>query len=218
MIVDNTMALSVTVDQSATDAERAKEITRGAYCDASDRLPVDRDIAVELDWTDDEFVTGMMNGVAGFTPSADRVTIEYNSTVEGWEETLRASVAHEHAHTQFLDAVGSDELEGAWQYVLFEAQSQTFAERVYPDIETPWREHVGHEVLEELWPEIRDERLDDDEDEAAELFFGSEDVPHWLGYGLSYRIGGELLDEHEVDEFPELGRSDVVAAGDAVFG
>jgi hypothetical protein len=200
-------------------AERIREITANAYERSAERLPKESDTTVEFDWTDEWFVLERMGGVRGWTDSARHVTIDVNTGVGGWERSLRATVPHEYAHTYYFEQTGErTELDTTWEYVLFEAQSQQFAAAVSPDVEKPWRDHVEDEVLERWWPEIRDERLDEDAQAGAELFFGSEAVPHWLGYTLSYRVGDWLLDDHEIDEFPDLTKDDVIRAGDALYG
>jgi len=146
------------------------------------------------------------------------VTIDVNSTVEGWERNLRATVPHEYAHAYYFERTGGrTELDTTWESLLFEAQSQHFAAVVAPDVEKPWRDHVDSEILERWWPEIRDDRLDEDAEAGAELFFGSDDVPYWLGYTLSYQVGDWLLNHHDIDEFPGLTKADVVRAGDALY-
>jgi len=147
------------------------------------------------------------------------VTIDVNSTVEGWERNLWATVPHEYAHACYFERTGGrGDRDTTWEYLLFEAQSQNFAAAVSPDVEPPWRDHVDSEVLERWWPEIRDHRLDEDAEAGTELFFGSDDIPYWLGYTLGYHVGDWLLDHHDIDESPDLRKADVVRAGDALYG
>lgn len=89
---------------------------------------------------------------------------------------------------------------------------------MYPDIRTPWRTHVDRDTVEDWWPAVRDEWLATDAKTGETLFFGSEDVPQWLGYTLSYEIGEHLRTTHDVEAFPHLTAADVVEAGDTLYG
>ncbi len=173
-------------------------------------------LTVALGWTEEGFVKEEMWGVHGYTTSKDRMEIQFNSEVERWKEALEATVAHEFAHTIFFETVPYEETTFNWQYILFEAHSQNFAEKIFPDIETPWREYIEAEELETFWPEVK-EIISDEIEQDSELMYGGENFPQWLGYSLAYRIGQELLKDHELEELPELKRSDVVEAGDELF-
>lgn len=216
------MDLDVRVHAGEHEYEHVFETARGIVTDAvetsAEQLPKDRGLTVHLEWSDEDYIVDHMPGVAAWTQSAEEIRIEVNAGPERWTDALRATVAHEYAHTVFYEASGGDRaVETTWQYVLFEAQAQQFAARVYPDVELPWRTHADRETLTDWWPAVRDEWLDLDDEEGAALFFGSDDVPRWLGYTLSYRIGEELLVDHDIETFPHLSKGDVVAAGDELY-
>ena len=106
-----------------------------------------------------------------------------------------------------------------WRAILQEAQSQNFAEKMYPQTDAPMREHLTKKEVSEYWPEIKEDWLDQRfESTDDELFFGTGEMPLWLGYSLAYYTGQKLLQQgYTLEEFPELEKEDVINAGDKLF-
>lgn len=174
-------------------------------------------VDVDIGWSSDQYTKQKLNGVYGFTHSQERFEINFNSNVEGWEDQLKASVAHEYAHTVFFNTVPRQDLKYNWQHILMEAHSQLFAEKIFPDIEIPWREKYSLEELRDYWPKIK-ETLKQEIGDESQLFFGGKHFPEWLGYSLSYRLGKELMKEHDLEDIPELKHSDILETGEKLLG
>lgn len=67
-----------------------------------------------------------------------------------------------------------------------------------------------HDSLEEKWPELREE-LGKRTDDFSEQFYMSAAI-------LGESLGERLLQENDIEEIPSLNRSDVIDAGDELFG
>jgi uncharacterized protein YjaZ len=198
------------------ELREARQMVEGAMEAFKALVDKDGDIAVYLGWTSEEFVEDKLGGVSGTTLSKEEIVIEINSRAEDWEENLERVVAHEFAHTVFLESFKQDELVFNWQNVLFEAHAQHFAEEIFSQGINDWKNAVSEEELKELWPEVKESLSE--ENQYEKLFFGGENFPPWMGYTVAWRIGQKLLEKHELEDFPDLKRSHVIEAGDEIFG
>jgi uncharacterized protein YjaZ len=205
--------------ENRTDAETAGEIVRDALNESMSEMPKEEHIRVEIEDKEDDFIRSKMNGVMGVPRGESKLELIIDSRNGDWEQYLPAMVAHEYAHTYYSEKWGQRFIDYKWRHLLQEAHSQNFAEKVYPNIKAPMREHIPQEKVSELWPEIRDEWLDRESvGQGDPLFHGTGKFPDWLGYSLAYYLGKELMESgYELEEFPELGKEEVVKAGEKLF-
>lgn len=217
--MEGELKMEYSIKPEEKDVREARRVIEGTIPAVKSRLDKEEDIRIELGWTEEEFVKNNMNGVSGYTPSSNRIEIEFNSSIEGWKKYLKSLTAHEFAHTVFFESLPHNELIFNWQYVIFEAHSQNFADRAFPDIEQPWRNHIDENRLKELWPNFKD-ILSTEMEETGDFMhgMGKGDWPQWFGYSLSYKIGEKLLEDHELEDFPGLKRQNVLEAGEELFG
>lgn len=194
------------------EAERAVEEAIRASKAVADN---GKNLEVELGWTGDIYVVEKLGGVKGLTHSPKRIELRFNTEAENWKETLKAATANEYAHTIFFEEHGED-IVFNWQEVLFEAHSQHFSEKVFPDIEASWRKKYSEKDLSENW-ELLKEVLNEEIDLQRSLIYGRGSLPDLIGYSLAYRIGEHLLENHELEELISLRRSDVLEAGEELF-
>lgn len=174
------------------------------------------DLKISLGWIEDSFTVENLKGVHGFTHSPEIIELNFNTSSD-WKQGLKAFTPHEYAHAIFFEenSMTSEDVQFNWQHVLMEAHAQHFSERVYPDIDAAWRENLSKEELADRWPELREKMSSELIEEAI---IDSENYGLFFGYTLAYRIGEKLLENHELEELSQLKRSDVVEAGDELFG
>lgn len=207
--------VSHSIKPKSHELEEAKRTVKKALQAVEAVVEKEENLEVELGWTGDKYAKEKLGGVSGFTHSPTRIEIKFNTEPENWKEYLKAATAHEYGHTLFFEEHGED-IVFNWQDVLFEAHSQHFAEKIFPNIEVPWREKYSEEKLAENWESLK-EVLNKEIDPDRSLMYGRGSFPEWIGYSLSYRIGEKLLKGHELEELPNLKRSDVLEAGDELF-
>lgn len=208
--------MSHSIKPQSHELEEAKRTVEQALQAAKAVAEKDENLEVELGWTGDEYTIEKLGGVSGFTHSPTRIELNFNTKPGDWKEFMKAATAHEYAHTLFFEEHGED-IVFNWQDVLFEAHSQHFAEKVFPNIEVPWREKHTEKELAENWESLK-EVLNKEIDPDRSLMYGKNGFPEWIGYSLAYRIGEKLLETNELESLPELKRSDVLEAGDELFG
>lgn len=198
------------------EAEEVRRTIFEAEKRAEEISSTEKDLKIELSWTESDFVVENMHGVHGRTLSSTEIEYNLNTDTEEWRRFLKSQHTHEYAHTIFFVEKGLDyhsNIEN-WRHVLLEAHSQIFAEKSYPEIRPEWRTKFSEKELAEKWFELRslmEKKLSD------ESIFHAERYHSWLGYSLSYYIGRKLMGDHEVEEFPGLEKEDVVEAGNKLF-
>lgn len=181
-------------------------------------LPKDSGLEIGLGWTASDFIKEEMDGTSGKTISFKYMEIVVNTTVDGWRDSLKATTAHEYAHTYFYESLGEKSFEDIsfmWQQVLLDAQAQIFATRL--GFEEPMIEAVDKEYLRQNWQRIK-QTLEQEIDWYSELFYGGDNFETWTGYTLAYHVGQKLLELHDLEEFHTLKKSDVIEVGDEIFG
>ncbi len=205
------------------ELEAARELVSEALEKAEKELPREDEYTVSLSWTEQQFVIERMDGTSGRAHSAHFFEIMFNTQAEKWKDAIKSTAVHEYAHTwhyeKRYDSEGRNDV--VWQYVIDEALTQNFAEKIF-DHTPDHREEHSKEEIAEYWPEIRDEELERKFENIPwpySLYIDRSDegYPNWLGYSMSYLIGKKLLEEHGLKDFPGLEKSDVIKAGNQLF-
>lgn len=178
---------------------------------------MDSDLEVEVEWTEKEFYLETAGGVHGRTKSAEKIEIKLNTNIKGWQEMLKTQFSHEYGHTYFFELTEfkyESNIEN-WRHFLLEAHGQHFSEKVYRESNPRWRKEVSREEVTEKWPEIRHKMS---EKIFSTKVIGSRDYPLFFGYSTAYYIGERLLEKgHNLENFPELGKEQVISAGNELF-
>ena len=179
---------------------------------------VDFDSTVQITWNSSRFVNENMGGAHGKTLRPDLIEFKLNTRVEKWKKFLKSQYIHEYSHTIFTKRVGFEYETNIvnWRHILLEAHGQLFSEKVFPDFKAEWRTKHSKEEISENWNKYRDlmgEKI------KSHSILNYEFYPPWLGYSLAYHIGNQLLNNgNSLKNLPELGKSDVINAGNEVFG
>jgi len=204
------------------ELEEARKIVEKALNEAKKELEIKTKVKVSLGWTAKEFVINNMDGASGYAKYPNILDIEFNTTADKWQESLRASVFHEYAHVWDYEQRGR-KWEKRWQYILGEALTQHFAKQ-NAEYESPWRTKHSREKVAEFWEELRDNEIEKDMEDVAPtgrdpVFINQGDgkYPNWLGYSLAYQIGKKLLKQHKLKDFPDLEKEDLIKAGNKLY-
>lgn len=202
-----------------SELEEAKEIAAKGIEKASKSLPKTKEVKIGFGWTEDPFVLNNMDGVSGKSYSETYFTLNFNTEIENWKDSLLAQTVHEYGHTWFYEQLDKQYAKLLWRYIIDEALTQNLTEKLVPEFESPWRKKHSKKAIAEYWPQIK-ENLDRDVNHPDPLYINQskEGYPNWLGYSLSYLIGKELLEKHELEDFNRLEKQDVIKAGDRIFG
>lgn len=205
--------------------ETAREIVSDALVKAEEHLPKDEDYSVSLGWTEQDFVIENMDGTYGRAHSSSFFVINFNTSAKKWKTAIKTTAVHEYAHTWYYENRFNSEGRNnkIWQYVIDEALTQNFAEKLFSDYTPDHRVKHEKEEIAKYWPEIRDNELKRDTNEVNwpyTLYInkGDEGFPNWLGYSMSYLLGKELLKKHDLKDFPDISKKQLIKAGNNIFG
>ncbi|MEF8880626.1 MAG: DUF2268 domain-containing putative Zn-dependent protease [Candidatus Nanohaloarchaea archaeon] len=201
------------------DLEKAEKKVVEGLERVSSELPKDDDLDIDLGWTSQDFVVENMNGTTGKCINSEWIEIKFNSNGENWEKNLVSTVVHEYTHSWFYEEIGH-RAKTMWLYILDEALTQHFSKKLVPEASHEKSTKFSREEISEYWSKIKEEQVDRKDSKISRPLFvnrGDSEYPNWLGYSLAYQIGKELLKNHRPEEFTELGKQDVIRAGDKLF-
>lgn len=122
---------------------------------------------------------------------------------KNWEQGLEETLVNGLCHIEFVSKAGFDQIDFTWQEVLLFAYAEMKTEEI------TGQEPPKSDEVEKRWSEIRAHLLDE-KDGLNEFLYSNTGI-------VGSMIGRKLLEDHELEEFPELTRSDVVGAGDGLF-
>lgn len=153
----------------------------------------EKDFRINLGFTDSEEY-----GALGDALGSERVQVNFNSLVDGWKDDLEDVVADVYGQAYFYE---NSEVNFQWQQVLASVTGLMIIEELSKPRE------VEKEDFREEWAEKKTEI-------SEEAGIESRDALSWQ---LKTLLGRKLLEDYELEEFPDLKRSDVLEAGDALF-
>lgn len=208
--------MSYSIKPEEHELRKARNAVEAAVESVRHSFPVEGEVSFNLGWDGRDYTTQKMGGVSGRTVAENVITLSFNSEVEGWEETLKRTAVHEYGHVLFYNA-NSGLSDFMWQFLVEEALAQHLAERFFPDAHSPWNQKYSTDEISQEWGEIRHIIKEEEVDYEHPLFLGGEKFPDWMGYSVAYLIGERLLEDHDLDEFPQLKRSEVIETGDKLF-
>lgn len=139
-------------------------------------------------------------GASGVAINSEAAQIYFDPDRGDWEEDIETVTRKIYAKAWFYEK--TEPAGFFWQELLSEVLGHMFMEELGEE-----RTVENAEEFREVWDEEK-EYLD--EELSVEL---QENLP----WQLKKLIGEQLLEEHDLEDFPELTRSDVEEAGDNVF-
>jgi len=205
------------IKPSKQEFQCAREISKEALNKASSTLQKKSETNIDLVWTEEPHFIQNMGGARGMPFGHKIIRIDFNTQPKGWKDKLKVAVAHEYAHLWHSEKTDKSNTH-RWAYFIEEGLTQNFAELLYPDIAQGHRTKHSIEDMKKYWPRVRELIQGPRLATWDPIFFGNEEFPKWLGYSMSYQIGQKLMKDHNLREFPELEKGDVIKAGDSIFG
>lgn len=205
---------------SKAELEEAEELVEESVEKVEEVLGQKIESSFALGFCHKEVTRDTLGGASGETlRDGSKINIRFNSEAKDWKNNLRRTVAHECAHTLFFQKQVRSREDVLWKVILGEAQATNLAEKCYPNVKPVTVTSVDEEELEKYWPEVRgvmDEKAGWNNRVFFSDFYDAE-FPMYLGYALAFRIGEKLLEIHDLEDFPELEKEDVVRAGNSIF-
>ena len=144
--------------------------------------------------TNDNFVGDKMGGVSGYTLHNKTLLLKiYNSKVD--RTSVISTVAHEYCHLVREQHVKWDTLIDS---IAFEGLAENFETKISGRT-PPYAIKLSEKEAKELWERIKNKLNGKSGLTHNALFFGSETMPNWGGYSLSYYLIRNLLIKNKFD-------------------
>ena len=134
-----------------------------------------------------------MGGVVAHTFGSGRIFITIDPTTSYWKNQLLKIVAHEYHHSVWISRNFKTINFSLLEYLILEGRADSFAESVYPDIESPWIDVFGFEKEKDVWYSMKNLLNSRDADLIKRMATGYEDIPFASVYTIGYRIMQEFI-------------------------
>lgn len=177
------------------ELREAREVVEGTL--ESCEHVVEKEDDLEISLSHAEMTEAEDFGVFGGARSSEHARLYFNTRVKGWKDNLEDLTADTYGQSFFHE---NSEVNFQWQQILASVTGLMVIEK----ISDPRK--VEKEDFREEWAEKKTE--------ISEEIDSSKDNLSWQ---LKALIGRKLLERHDLEEFPELKRGDVLDAGDAIF-
>ena len=137
-------------------------------------------------------------GVFGAAETPEIATIYFNAEIDGWKDNMEDLAADVYGQSWFYE---NSEINFKWQQALASITGLMLIERISEPKE------LEVENFKEEWAE---KKTGISEKVSAEN-------PENLSWQLKSAIGKKLLEDYDLEDLPELNRTDVLEAGDSLF-
>ncbi|WEL22992.1 DUF2268 domain-containing putative Zn-dependent protease [Candidatus Nanohalovita haloferacivicina] len=207
------------INSGKEDMEEAEKQVEEGLDLISEKLQKEIELYIDVCWTSQDFVVEEMGGSTGKAINPSWMQVKFNSKADNWKINLKSTTVHEYVHTWFFEK-NSGRSKIMWKHIIEEALTQHFSKELVPEANHRKSTMFSREEIAEYWPQIKEKELEKKGTDFYKPLFinrSSSEYPNWLGYSLSYVIGQELLKKHTPEEFPELGKEDIIRVGDRIF-
>lgn len=175
---------------------------------------------VELGWTSEEYILEELDGCQEFAKSGKTVKIGFNTSVDGWRDSIKFSAASGYGKALFLETKNfeNNEIDFVWEKLLFEGFSLVFANEALGDIGS----HAPYELngfeedeLEDLWRVFSDNLEESMKDNPENI--DSEVLQGRNIENIGFLICKELAKNYSWKELPEVKKVRLIEAGERLF-
>jgi uncharacterized protein YjaZ len=145
--------------------------------------------------TNDTFVRDKMGGSTGYTPSGHKVIV-WIYGLKANKKSIISTVSHEYCHMVRRQDVfwGNTLING----IAFEGLAVNFETKITGKT-PPYATALSKKDAKKLWKRIKNRLNRGSGLTYDKLFFGSDDMPRWGGYALSYYLIRNLLLKNKSD-------------------
>lgn len=179
------------------ELQQAQQIIETAIESSKNILEKEEPFTVHLGHATEEEVGNF--GVFGKSKNSENGQIHFNSSIDNWKQNLNDLTIDIYGQAWFYEKEENHEF--IWQQLLANTTGLLLIDQISEGREPDYNS------LQEEWSEKK-------ENLSEQLSIENQENFSWQ---LKLKLGRKLLDEYELNEFPELNRSDVVEAGDETF-
>lgn len=179
------------------ELQQAQQVVETAIESSKHMLEKEESFTVHLGHAADEDVGEF--GAFGEARDVKNGRAYFNTSVDGWKQNLNDLVIDIYGQAWFYEK--QDNHEFVWQQLLANTTGLLLIDQISESRDPDYN------GLNEEWSQKK-------ENLSEELSFENQETFSWQ---LKLILGRKLLDTHELEELPELNRSDIIDAGDNAF-
>lgn len=179
------------------EIQQARQVVETAIESTMYVLEKEKSFTVHLGHAEKEEVGDF--GVFGKARDSENGQIFFNTSADDWKQNLNDLTIDIYGQAWFYEKEENHEF--VWQQLLANTTGLLLIDQISEGREP------NYNGLQEEWSEKK-------ENLSEQLSFDKQDNFSWQ---LKLILGRKLLDDHELNDFPELKRSDVIEAGDETF-
>ena len=193
--------------------EKVEEIVEEALRKSNDLLNgVDTTVYIFPNTSEYSYLTKDLGGVVGVTAGSGKILLLVDPLNEQWKNVLSYTVAHEYHHSVWTSR--KYEFEGnILANLVFEGKADSFANKVFPDLEVPWVSSIEPGKEKAVWNSIKNQLSSDDSELFQKLMFGGGDFQRWSGYTIGYHIVQDFLknnSDYSIEEWTKLSSTELL--------
>ena len=174
--------------------KRILDWIQSALIESGKVLPSSMNARIIILPTNDAFVRDHLGGISGYTLDNKTVLLSvYNSKVD--KTSIVSTVAHEYCHLAREQYIKWDTITDS---IAFEGLAENFETKISGKI-PPYAIKLSEKEARKLWEKIKGKLNGKSGLTHNALFFGSETMPLWGGYSLSYYLIRNVLIENKFD-------------------
>lgn len=191
--------MSYTIRPEEHQLREARQVVEGVM--ESCKYILEKDQMLELNLAASPSSASIGHGAHGLTANAETAQIYFRPEVKSWKNDLEKVVYGAYGKSWFYEKTAPSGL--LWRELLAESFSLMFIDQNTAG-ERP--DAVPAE-FEEEWGELK----------AVLKLQVSEQTVEEFSWQLKWFIGNSILEDKEIEEFPDLRKSDVEEAGEELF-
>lgn len=204
---------------SERDVREARSLAKGVVETCRIVEEID-ELNIELGWTSEEFILEELNGCQEFAKSGNTVKLGFNTSVDGWKESLRFNTGVGYGKAFFLNSknFSNEEIDFLWEKLLFEGFGLVFANEALGEIENKAPYNLGNfedEELENLWrifSENLEKSMKDDPESIDPEVLNDRNIEK-----IGFLISKELAKNYSWNELSKLKKVRLIEAGEKLF-
>lgn len=177
-------------DSSGDFAQSVRPILHEAVASAQRVLPIETNVVLRVAPDLREAVSKYLLGSTGWTPDSRHVHIGVNIGTQGWQRSLKSTIAHELNHTVRYHRTGTHKGQMTMRdTIAFDGLAQCFETEVC-GMRPPYAAALSTQQARKIWGLIKDSLDSLDDGLYRRIFFARDDkeVPTWAGYRISYML------------------------------
>lgn len=177
-------------------------------------LPIETDVLLTVA---PDLRVAVSKHITGWTPDSRHVNIGVNIRAQGWQKSLKSTVAHELNHTVRHHRMGTHRGQLTMRdTIAFEGLALCFETEVCGK-RPPYAAALSAQEARKTWRLVEDDLDSLDEDLYRRILFARNDkeVPTWAGYRISYMLVNRMKKRSGLgwDALMGLSSEEVVGAG-----